>query len=208
MSDSLQKLIKDMERPLSSKEISFLRLLDEEKPEFFTAEFILPDNPFQTKSGFFQFEFSSKPPIFRTVNIDWSPGFERELFKRHIKMARPEQEAIRGSMLLLSNLRFPGVKFGEDYTNAVLAEVIKERFGKIQVVADLLSDIREYNPNKGVSYSECRDYLRSAINGYGNSLVFELKYKDNTAFAILVGAVVAMLDKRFRISLRKTLFPK
>lgn len=209
MTDSLQKLIKDMERPLSALEAAFLKEYDEERPEFFKAEFLQHSNdPWQTKPGFFQFEFSSSPPIFKTLKFDWTPTFERELFQRRIKMARPEQEAIRGSTLLLSNLRFPGIKFGEDYTNAVLLEVIKDRFGEIGVVSELLAEIRRYNPNKGVSYAECKNYLKSAIDGYGNSLVLELGYKDNTAFAILVGAVVAMLDKRFRISLRKTIFPK
>lgn len=208
MSDALQKLIKSMEAPLGVDAIEFLKLYDRKKPEFFTAEFIIPQDPFQTEDARFRFELVDVPPRFTEFNIAWSPKLEAELYKRNIKMSSPEQEAFRGGYLLLSNLRFPGIKFGEDYTNGVLIEVIQERFGGIKVIADMIKDLREYKPSRGVGYLECKNYLKSAVDGYGNSLVMELKYTDKTAFAILMAAIVVLLDRRFRISLRQTLFPK
>lgn len=208
MSDSLQKLIKEMEEPLSSSAIKFLKLYDKKKPEFFTASFEDSTDPFRLGNGEFKFELTYTPPQLVEFTVPWSPKFESELYRRHIKMASPEQEAIRGGFLLLSNLKFSGIKFGEDYTNAVLVELIKERFGTIDVIRNLLEKVREYNPSKGNSYLDCKNYLKSAINGYGNSLVLELKYKDSKAFIIMVAAIVVLIDKRFRISLRETLFPK
>lgn len=208
MSDALQKLIKEMEAPLNADAVNFLQMIDAEKPEFFSATFHTSKNPLQIDEGLFKFELTYTPPEIIEFNIPWTPKFEAELYRRHVRMSAPEFEAIRGGYLLLSNLRFPGIKYGEDYSNSVLVEVIRERFGSIEVIESLLNEIREYNPSKGASYLECRNYLKSAIDGYGNSLVLELHYKDKTAFGILVGALVVMLDKRFRISLRKVLFPK
>lgn len=208
MSDTLQKLIKDMEQPLQSQAVAFLEEVDKMKPEFFTADFCLPEDPMKANEGYFHFEFTSTPPRFKIVELPWTPKLEAELYKRHVRMAKPEQEAVRAGMLLLSNLRYADIRFGKDYSSAVLAEVIGERFGDIDVVKSLLAQSRSANASKGNSYQECRSYLKSCVDGLGNSLIVELRYKNNTAFSILVGAIVFLLDQRFHISLRNILFPK
>lgn len=208
MTDTLQKLIKDMEKPLQPAARSFLEVFDQNRPEFFTAEFRLPEDPMRATEGQFHFEYTSRPPTFTTVDLPWEPKFEAELYKRRIRMAKPEQEAVRAGMLLLSNLRYSDIRFGKDYTSAVLVEVIGDRFGEIDVIKSLLAKSKSANASRGNSYSECKSYLKSCIDGLGNSLVVELGYKNNTAFSILVGAIVFLLDQRFHISLRNILFPK
>lgn len=208
MSDTLQKLIKDMDQPLTPKAVAFLKELDNLKPEFFTAEFLLPEDPLKADQGYFRFEYALTLPKTKTLEIPWAPKLEAELYKRHITMAKPEQEAARAGMLLVSNMRYSDIRFGKEYSSAVLIELIEERFGDIEVVRSLLSKSRNANPSRGNSYSECRSYLKSCLDGLGNSLIVELYYKNNTAFSILVGAIVVLLDQRFHITLRNILFPK
>lgn len=213
MSDYIKLQLKNLEKELKTpfpKEFkSLLENIENGISKFVQVNFIAPSDPFKTEKPRFEFQFrQADASSLLVLECEWQASIEEQLYQLHIKVSSLEQEAMRGGTLLLSNLRTADILWGKDYVDSVLWSVVSDRFEGVQVIQDLKQEFSHNKPYDSTHRIECMNYLKSSVNGFGNSLVLQLQYDDKTAYRILVGAVVYMLDRRFNISLRKTLFPK
>jgi hypothetical protein len=193
VSDELTKYLLSRE-PLAQDAQQFLTELDAGLRPIH-AEFWVSEDPFNTEPP----RFSFKAGDGREWRLEWSDRLSDELWQRRIRMTQADHEAARCGMHLTSNMRYSDIRFGVDYSNSVLVEVVRERFGHIQAIADSLALAPTYPPNKEGSFLECFNYLKHAIDGLGNSLVVEFKYDNQTAFPILAASVWFLVERRFSL---------
>lgn len=205
----LKELVSELKRPYSEDVIGFFQNVDAGNARIQAVNFVGAEDPLKMGPPKFEFNYRmAGAPALLVLSTPWLATLEQELFNRGLKVATLEQEAMRGGTLLLSNMRYADIAFGQNYSNNVLLDFIRERFGSIDVVTQILSNMKYSLPPNSGQLHDCRNYVESAINGLGNSLVLQLHYDNQVAFRVLVGAVVYFLDQRFQVSLSKILFPK
>jgi len=199
----------DLKQPVPKQLATIIDEVQKGAATFVEISFIAPNDPFKTEVPKMEFKFRrSGSPALLVLECEWLASIEEELYRLNLQVQTQEQEAMRGGTLLLSNLRAADIIWGKGFVDSVLWVVIEERFKGLELFKTLKEEYStSAKPYESTHLYECKNYLQSCINGFGNSLVFQLKYDDKIAYRILVGAVVYMLDKRFNISLRKTLFP-
>jgi hypothetical protein len=193
VSDELTKYLLSGE-PLASDAQQFLSELDGGL-RLSRSEFWVSEDPLNVDPPRFTFHADNG----RVWDLKWSDRLSDELWRRHIKMSQKDHEAARCGMHLSSNMRYSDIRFGSDYSNSVLVEVVRERFGHIPVIAESLDLAPTYPPNKEGSFLECFSYLKHAIDGLGNSLVLQFEYDNKEAFPILAAAVWFLIERRFSL---------
>lgn len=161
----------------------------------------------------------AKDPIFHLTirqgsalslqELAWTPELEEYLLlERPLAMETRDEEIERLANVLSNNLKSAEDKFGKDYAQAVFVEILRERpqYGLEKV----LDEVAVHKASSaGPSYSDCRQFLTSAIDGLQNTAVLMLKYPNDSSTVRLIGEALAIvLDDRFHITLRKELFPK
>ena len=201
MEDELTKYLHDR-APLSREAQAFLQEFDA-GVGVVKAEFWVADDLFSTEPERFHFVTHA-----REWSLPWSERLTDEVWRRHIRMSTIQDESARCGMHLIGNLRLADTRFGQDYTNSVLVEVVRERFSHIAPIAEALDLAPTYAPYKSDnSYVACASYVRDCITGLGNSLVIEFGYEDRQAFSALAAAVWFVLDKRFSLSFLRAARP-
>jgi hypothetical protein len=207
MSDALERWRRRREQRegepgalLSAVVGDFLAAIDSRTVHLARQEFVVGSELLEASEGVFVFLTSDG----LRRELPWSDVLNLELIKRRIRMATPDQEALRFGMHLLANLQYADDQFGTDFTNAVLWEVVKTRFGRVSAINETLDAIPHDAPTQGAPYLACVTYIETCVDGIGNSLVVELGYDNQrTAFAILSGAVLFVLERRHRLSFRR-----
>jgi len=204
MSDALQKLLDDSDRPLPREALGLLGAIEARAARLEGCDFHVPEDPWSTEvAGTFVLHLVGRAP----VELDWSEKLNGELLRLGIRVDSQQHEALRFGTHLLSNLRYPDIRFGKDFTNHVLWKVVAERFGSIPEVRRTLGSISHLDPYQSPEYADCQHYLAMCIAGLGNALVTQLRYENHgPAFSILAAAVLFMLDRRHSLSLRHSLF--
>jgi len=202
--------IKKVQAPLDDKAQQFVQRVLGSRGTIASKEFIAPTQPLDLLNGlkpYFEFGFNTNSGVEKVVQ-NWMEKIETDFYRAGIQMDSSLSEALRGGTLLLSNMNWPDLQFGRDFTDHVIWDFVNERFGTIEVIRNLLEKIPFNSPRNSASYAECKNFVSTSINGYGNSLVIQLHYGNDIAFPILVAAVAYMLDLRFSITLRKALYPE
>jgi hypothetical protein len=207
MSDALQDLIRSSEAPLSIDAIALVARL-RQRAALQRVAFALPDDLLSTAPPHFDFEYilPLESAVLRTL-LPWSPRLERELFSLGVHTTFPEQEALRTGTNLIHSLAYVDIRHGRDYVNAVLWEVVNDRYAMIDVVATTLFKIAHYSASRGPSYAPCRHEIEQQIDGYQNSLFLELHYPMDLAYRIVVAGLVYLLDRRHTLTIRSVMFP-
>lgn len=141
--------------------------------------------------------------------LPWSPELEEFLLEeRPTRMATQDEEIERLANVVSNNLRSAEDSVGKDFAQAVFIEVISKQ-PEFDLV-DVLARVAVTPASKSsVSYATCSDFLRHSIHGLRNAAVLFLRYPDDQSTSKMMGKAVAIvLDDRFHISLRDSLFPK
>lgn len=202
MSDALERLIAESEQPLSGPAARFVDGLVSGNTEIRAARVLVPRDVLSREKVVFAFETARG-----ALELPYSPRLNEALIRLGVGMTEPDSEAIRIGKLLLDNLRYPDAQFGRHYTDAVLWEVLNERFGNVEGIRRRLDGITHYSPS-GDSRHSCEVYLRQCLEGAGNTLVLTFGWGQAHAAKILSGAVYYVLDMRHHISAREALFPR
>lgn len=142
----------------------------------------------------------------RPERIEWSPALEKLLFANGVKAESQEQEGNRGAYLLFQNLRHADRKWGKDYTDSVLHELLASLFHDTSAVQALLSQVSAHRPYQGEAYVECHSYLKKCLSDYASRLMDELRYSREDARSIFTRAVLQMFDERHHLTLTRLLF--
>jgi len=193
LTDARQPLGRDFEILMASLESGPITFHRKE----FHAEFA------SLTEGTAQFVFEFTTDRRRELVVPWSESVERELFRRGISMDKPEHEAVRGGKLLLSALAYLDLSFGASLVDPALRDTVARRFADVGPLRELLTNTTESALDKSTpSFVECANMVSNTVDGYGNSLVLELGYPNREAYAILVGAVYFMFDRRYLLSTR------
>ncbi|MGK3992864.1 hypothetical protein [Sorangium sp. So ce1024] len=142
----------------------------------------------------------------RLERIEWSPELETLLFEKAVQAENQEQEANRGAYLLIQALRAADRKWGKDYTDCVLHELLASLFRNTKDVQDLLAQVPSHKPYQGEGYVECLSYLRKCLGDYASRLMDALRYSQDDARGIFTRAVLQMFDERHHLTLSRLLF--
>jgi hypothetical protein len=142
----------------------------------------------------------------RPERIEWSRALEELLFRKGVRAENQEQEANRGAYFLLQELRQADRKWGKDYTDSVLHELLASLFQNSKDVQALLSQVPAYKPSQGEGYGECRGFLKKCLGDYASRLMAELRYPEVDARNIFTRAVLQMFDERHHLTLARLLF--
>ena len=204
----LKKLVAELREPYPHQVKDLFDRIDQGVTKLNFINFIGPEDPLEMGAPQFEFHFLNQgAPNEWILPCPWMATLEEELFKRRLKVQTPEQEAYRNGTRLLSNLKWADIQFGKGYTSQVLWKYLDERFGNIPQIKEILSNVAHYKAYESPHALECQSYIKSVIDGTGNSLVMNLGYDNKKAFSILVGSIIYMLDKRHNITIGKLLFP-
>ena len=205
---ALQQLIEANEAAVSAAAIEIIGLLDRPGVTLRSVEMVQLDDLLSKDPPLLIFEMMLPGMLDVRKSAPWSPRFEREqLFPRRIRMKHPDEEALRASLNLLNALQLLDIVFGKDYVSAVLWELVSARYSRIDVVARTLSRITHYSPHFSDSSVECQRQIAAHIDGYQNSLMLELGYDAESAYRIVVVALVYVLDRRHMLTVRSIMFP-
>lgn len=200
--DTLREYMMEAQRPLDANAAAFLDLYDRGAVRNLRAGF--ERARLGPRAGpSFKIEYQAGHRRF--LELEWSMKIEAELMRRGIKMATSAEEAARGGALLSFDLIPIEIEYGREYTSSVLVELARERFGGVPLFAKALSTLELVAPSHDGPYAACRQLVAHTIDGYGSSLMVELKYSGEEAFAVLVGAVWYVLDERLGLSLLRSI---
>jgi hypothetical protein len=171
------------------------------KAHFSFGNNMLVDNPV------FTFMLKKDTNI-QSVQLPWSQELETFLFDKKIKMSTVEEEQDRLANLFLSNLRYADDQWSKDCVNPALKEVLSEqRYDRYHFQESINNIHTAGTPSKGQSYHDCCSFIRHAVSGLCNSTQLVLGYDGNQTISIIDESIKIAIDKRFRITLRKILFP-
>jgi hypothetical protein len=140
-------------------------------------------------------------------DFPWTPELEEFLLLEFpTAMDKIDEERERFATILGNNLRTLEAQFGRDYAQAIFVDVLKDH--PEYDLAQLIAKSPTYPPNRNNdSYHHCRQFLEHAISGLQNTAILKLRYSDTPeTVALIAGALGAVLDNRFHISLRGQLF--
>jgi hypothetical protein len=205
MSNPLQKLLDESDRPLPREAVGLLLDIERRSVRLSGCEFHIPEDAWNTEpaGAFVVHVVTRQDPI----EVPWSEKLNGEFLRLGIRVVSPQQEAFRFGTHLLSNLRYPDIRFGKDFTNSVLWDVVSVRFGSVPEVHRTLKRIPHHSAHQSTEYGECHHYLESCLSGLGNALVVQLHYENRgSAYSILAAAALFVLDRRYSLSLRDSLF--
>jgi hypothetical protein len=193
------RALKDARQPLAPEFVEFLAAVDGNQVTFRRKSFRTRFASINEDIAQFSFEFTTERQ--RELIVPWSESVERELLRRRIAMDKPEDEAVRGGKLLLSALAYLDLSFGAALVDPSIREIVARRFGEAPSLRDLLEQTPEAPIDRTTpSFVDCVAIVSHTIDGYGNSLVLELEYPNREAYAILLGAVYFMFDRRYLVS--------
>jgi hypothetical protein len=142
----------------------------------------------------------------RPEKLDWSEALEALLFASGVRTENHEQEGNRGAYLLLRSLRRADRKWGKDYTDSVLHELLASLFHNTDAVKDLLAQVSAHKPYEGDAYQACQSYLKTCLGNYASSLLDQLRYSQEDARSIFTRAVLQMFDERHHLTFTRLLF--
>ena len=192
MASLIEQYVQRARAPLSTPEQDFLKMLDGGVP-LVKRSFLVPEQLWDEQPGKFRFRFRGAAS---DVELDWSSPLERQLYQRRIRMESTGEEAARGGTLLLFNMEFTDVRYGRAFSDAVLHEVLRERFSQDQRIMDVLQRLKSDRVPPSDDHDSCKSYQEDAISGLRNSLSFELGYDLRAAPAIFIAAIWYLLAKR------------
>ena len=204
----LKQLFAEFREPYPIEVNDMFEQIDQRTARLNSIRFVSPEDPLEVALPNFEFYFRlDNAPAELILTCSWMVTLEEELYRRRLKVSTHGEEAYRSGTRLLSNLRLPDIQYGKGYTSQVLWRYLDARFGNIPQVREILDNMAHYRPYESVHALDCQNYIKSSIDGLGNSLILQLHYNEKEAFSILVGAIIYMLDKRYNITLGKILFP-
>ncbi len=211
MNKMIQKQIDALERefkkPYPDEIKQIFELKDSKQIQIKEVRFSFPKDPLEMSEAGFEFEYKQNDDSTHQIRkCKWYETLEEELLKRGIQVVSLKQEALRCGYHLRSNLKTSDILYGKSLTNITLRDFIEERFGDLPPIKNIVEQIKHFQADENPNSSDCQNYIKSCINGLGNSLVWQLKYNNNEAFQILVGAVTYLLDQRYSISISKAFF--
>jgi len=196
------RALTDARQPLPSEFVDLLAAIDENRITFHRKAFRADLASLTEDTAHFVFDFTTNRR--RELLIQWSDSVENELLRRGIAMDAAEDEAARGGRLLLSTLAYLDLSFGTRLVDAAIKNTVGDRFAHVEPIRTLIEQIPDFQVDQATpSFIDCAFVVRSTIDGYGNSLVLHLGYPNQEAFAILVGAVYFMFDRRHQLSTKQ-----
>ncbi len=138
--------------------------------------------------------------------VEWSAGVEEFFFLSGVKMATPDEEALRIAHLILRQLKILAQKWATPIVDRALYDIARELFAEKEKLSRLVN-ASKFSDVDQAELKACTLRLRDILGGYANSLRLELKYPEDDAKNIFFLAVIKVLDDRFHISTRRHLDP-
>jgi len=136
--------------------------------------------------------------------VEWDDGVNSGLVALGIRAIDLQQEGERFALAIRALLRKVERRYGDGYLNGVLLDLIDEsELSKGGEIAEVRKHVRINPPERGRSYSTCRDLIANEIGGRAVELRDKLKYKPAEIKSVMTKALAVYLDERFSVSSRR-----
>lgn len=132
--------------------------------------------------------------------FDWDDALNSALTERGVQAVTQENEGLRLSIMLRSDLQGVEVRYGEGYFNAILLEFAQQTFGALPEIAAIIKKVGPGRPYHGKAYRNAADIVEAAFTKAARTLTDQLKYDPTSGKRILVQAIRLFLDERFSVS--------
>jgi hypothetical protein len=137
--------------------------------------------------------------------FEWDDGVNAAFVDIGIRAVNVRQEAERSALSIRAALRKVARRYGDGYLNAVLVDLLDESdLCKSGEIADVRKYVHTNAPERGRSYSECRELIANEIAGRAVELRDKLNYKAEDIKGIMTSALAIYLDERFSVSSRRS----
>ncbi|SKA90262.1 hypothetical protein SAMN02745166_01684 [Prosthecobacter debontii] len=131
--------------------------------------------------------------------FEWHETLNSFLLGRGVRATSQENEGLRFSIILRTDLQRVEVRYGEGYFNALVLEFVEKTFSHIHDIRSILQKVGPGRPYHGRVYSDAANAVHSVFAKVAQMLSTQLKYDPTSGKRILVQAAKYYLDERFSI---------
>lgn len=137
----------------------------------------------------------------------WEDGLNSALLDKGVRAKSIWHESERLAISLQSAFDPLAQRYGDDYFNAVLIELMQEMGMTIsEDVKDVLNDVSTHPASRsGAGFVDCRDDIKAAMSRALKTYVQRLDYSRAEATDILTASLATFIDERFSVSSRRRL---
>lgn len=132
--------------------------------------------------------------------FDWDESLNAALIEHGVRAVSQDNESLRFSIMLRSDLQKVELRYGEGYFNAIVLEFVQGTFAAQPGIAAIIQKIGPGRPYHGKAYRNAADIVEGTFTKAARTLADQLKYDSASGKRILVQAVKFYLDERFSIS--------
>jgi hypothetical protein len=132
-------------------------------------------------------------------SFDWDEVLNAALIERGVRSVSQDNEGLRFSMILRSELQNVEVRYGDGYFNAVILEYVQQTFGAQPDIAAIIQKVGPGRPYHGKAYRNVKEAVEAAFANAARTLSDKLKYDSTLGKRILVRALKLYLDERFSV---------
>jgi hypothetical protein len=133
-------------------------------------------------------------------SFDWDETLNSVLIERGVQAVSQDNEGLRFSIMLRSDLQRVEVRYGEGYFNAIVLEFVQQTFGALPEIAAIIQKVGPGRPYHGKAYRNAADLVEDTFTKAARTLAKQLKYDPTSGKRILLQAIKLYLDERFSVS--------
>ena len=133
-------------------------------------------------------------------SFGWDAMLNAVLIEHGIKAIDQDNEGLRFSMMLRSELQSVEIRYGEGYFNAVHLEYVQQTFGAQPDIAAIIQKVGPGRPYQGKAYRNAKEAVEAASTNVARILSEKLKYDSTLGKRILIRSLKLYLDERFSVS--------
>ena len=120
-------------------------------------------------------------------SFDWDEVLNAALIERGVRSVSQDNEGLRFSMILRSELQNVEVRYGDGYFNAVILEYVQQTFGAQPDIAAIIQKVGPGRPYHGKAYRNAKEAVEGAFANAARTLSDKLKYDSTLGKRILSG---------------------
>jgi hypothetical protein len=140
----------------------------------------------------------------RQNDTEWELDLDTWLLEQGVKARDIENESLRFALRFKTAFRPIAIRFGDGFFNSVLVHQLRDAFGRVEPLTEVLQSIHEYEAAGGSKY-DCQELIDFEISTAARALLGLYHNDRAVAESILVKALAQYLDERFHVTERRQL---
>ena len=138
----------------------------------------------------------------RQDETEWEFELDTWLLEKRVKARDVANETLRFALRFKAAFRPIAIRFGDGFFNSVLVYQLRDAFGQVEPLAEVLASIHEYEAAGG-SKHDCQELIDFEISMAARALLGLYNSDRAVAESILLAALAQYLDERFHVTERR-----